>query len=189
MNLIIENKESKNLSDYSLEARNGENGVEEPLFPESELNGPKIRYGYQTGGMKYLIPDGAVSELVQNIKIYYLPNAPKWICGLVNIHGNVIPVVDIASLTGDEISHLNKSNILSVKNNDAIVGVLIDGLPEAISENDSEISNKSEINRLPGEINRFIKEGLKSNGSVWFDLDIFGLLKELALYHSGNNQG
>ena len=68
------------------------------LYQEPEGGGPKIRYGYRTGSMRFLVPEGTVSELLEQLaKIYHLPNAPRWVVGLINMHGNVIPVVDVAS--------------------------------------------------------------------------------------------
>lgn len=183
MHLISDDNQLNGLVENTLEAKDGDFSAEDLLFQEHDSNGPRIRYGYQTSGMKLLVPEGSVSELLHGLNIYHLPNAPKWICGLINMHGNVIPVVDVASITGDEISHISKSNILVIKNQEAAVGVLIDGLPEAIKENE----HVDDISGIPEELHNYIKEGLSSNGAVWHELDIYNLLKELALLHAGNN--
>jgi chemotaxis signal transduction protein len=98
------------------------------------------------------------------------------------MHGNVIPVIDLASLTGDEISHLSKSNILAIRKNDIAVAVLIDGLPEAVTE--TEVVKISDIGDLPAELNNYMNEGISSKSVVWIELNIYGLLKELALLHA-----
>lgn len=181
MNLVMDSSEEKVVLESKVNTPDLDIASDEVLFQEGGLDGPEIRYGYQTGGMRYLVPKGAISELIQGIKIYHLPNAPKWVCGLINLHGNVIPVIDIVSMTGNEISHLSKSNILAIKNNESTIGVLIDGLPEAITKNDDYDKYNNSINQLPVQIRKFTVEGLLFNGNVWFELDIFSLLRELAL--------
>lgn len=180
--MISENNQLSMIELASVNARDGDSVVDELLFDEASINGPKIRYGYKTGGMRFLVPEGAVSELLHGAKIFHLPNAPKWVCGLINMHGNVIPVIDLASLTGDEISHLSKSNILAIRKNDIAVAVLIDGLPEAVTG--TEIVKISDIGDVPAELNNYMNEGISSKSVVWIELNIYGLLKELALLHA-----
>ena len=183
MHLISDENQLTGAVEDILEAKDGDFDAEKLLFHEPDTDGPRVRYGYQTSGMNILVPEGSVSELQHGLNIYHLPNAPKWICGLINMHGNVIPVVDVASISGNEISHISKSNILVIKKHDAAVGVLIDGFPEAITENEHVINTSG----IPAELRNYIKEGLSSNGDVWHELDIYSLLKELAILPAGNN--
>lgn len=166
----------------AVKARDGDLLANELLFEEANINGPQMRYGYRSGEMRFLVPKGAVSELLHGARVYHLPNTPKWVCGLINMHGNVIPVIDLVSLTGDEISHLSTSNILAIREHDTSVAILIDGLPEAVEEN--EIVTVSDVSSIPGELNNYINEGISSSGVIWCELDIYGLLKELALLHA-----
>ena len=183
--LNTENSQLPNVMFETDKSRDGDLLVDEMIFEEANLTGPKIRYGFVTGGMRFLVPEGAVSELLHGARIYHLPNAPQWVCGLINMHGNVIPVIDLVSLTGDVISHLSKSNILAIRKHDTAVGVLIDGFPEAVAEN--EIVTVSEVSGFPAELNNYLYDGVTSNGVIWCELDIFGLLKKLALLHADTN--
>ena len=146
------------------------------LFQEAEDGGPKIRYGYRTGSMRFLVPEGTVSELLNSTKIYHLPNAPSWVAGLINLHGNVIPVVDVASFAGDEISPLQKSNVLAIGNNETAVGILIDGLPEAIKANEIVTS----LSAVPEKLEGYVKTGLYSDGYNWYELAVYELFQKLA---------
>ncbi len=149
---------------------------EDILFQEGEIGGPKIRYGYRAGNMRFMVPEGAVSELLHDSKIYHLPNAPRWLVGLINMHGNVIPVIDIASYVGDDISRLQKSNILAIGKSEYAIAVLIDGLPEAIKENETVTGLSSVHEKLEG----YVKTGLYSNGYNWYEFDIYELFEKLA---------
>ena len=146
------------------------------LYQEPEGGGPNIRYGYRTGSTRFLVPEGTVSELLHSTKIYHLPNAPNWIVGLINLHGNVIPVVDIASYVGDGISRLQKSNVMAIGTNEAAIGLLIDGLPEAIKENEI-ITGMSAV---PEKLEGYVKAGLYSDGYNWYEFDVYKLFQKLA---------
>jgi twitching motility protein PilI len=126
--------------------------------------------------MRFLVPEGTVSELLHNTIIYHLPNAPRWLVGLINLHGNVIPVVDVASYVGEEISHIKKSNVLAIGRSEAAIGILIDGLPVAIKENDIITS----LNAVPESLVGHITSGLYSEGYNWYEFDIYDLFKKLA---------
>ena len=146
------------------------------LYQEPEDGGPKIRYGYRTGSMKFLVPEGTVSELINSTKIYHLPNAPRWVVGLINMHGNVIPVFDVASYIGDEVSRLQKSNVLAIGSNEAAIGILIDGLPEAIKENEIVTG----VSAVPDKLEGYVKAGLYSDGYNWYEFEVYKLFELLA---------
>ncbi|NNF96758.1 MAG: hypothetical protein HKM94_07530 [Halobacteria archaeon] len=150
--------------------------LDDVLFQETEDGGPKIRYGYRTGSMRFLVPEGTVSELLHSTKIYHLPNAPRWVVGLINMHGNVIPVVDVASYVGDEISHLQKSNVLAIGRSETAIGILIDGLPEAIKENEIETG----LSAMPEKLDGYVKAGLYSDGYNWHEFEVYKLFQKLA---------
>lgn len=151
----------------------GPDGV---LFQEPEGGGPKIRYGYRTGSMRFMVPEGTVSELIHSTNIHHLPNAPKWVVGLINMHGNVIPVVDVASYAGDEISHLQKSNVLAIGKSETAIGVLIEGLPEAIKENEIVTG----LSAVPEKLDGYVKAGLYSDGYNWYEFEVYKLFQKLA---------
>ena len=177
MYLVSDKDESSASEADALKAVEGMLSPDEILFSEGEVEGPKIRYGYRVAGMRFIVPEGTVSELLHNSKIYHLPNAPGWLVGLINMHGNVMPVVDIASYAGVEISHLKKSNILAMGENENAIGVLIDGMPEAIKENESI----TDLSSVPDKLSDFISTGLYADGYYWFEFNIFDLFKKLAL--------
>ena len=150
--------------------------TDDVLFQEPQVGGPKIRYGYRSGSMKFLVPEGTVSELLESAIIYHLPNAPRWLVGLINMHGNVIPVVDVASYAGDEISHLQKSNVLAIGNSESAIGVLIDGLPEAIKEN-GVVTNTS---AMPEKLDGYVEAGIYSDGYNWDEFEIYKLFEKIS---------
>ena len=176
MYLVSNNDKTPETEEHAFNPEEGMLGPDEILFQEPEDGGPKVRYGYRTGSMRFLVPEGTVSELLHNTKIYHLPNAPRWLVGLINLHGNVVPVVDIASYVGEDISHIKKSNVLAIGKSETAIGVLIDGMPEAIKENEVITS----LSAVPERLEGYITAGMYSDGYNWFEFEVYKLFKKLA---------
>ncbi|HSR62107.1 MAG TPA: chemotaxis protein CheW, partial [Gammaproteobacteria bacterium] len=63
---------------------------------EEELK--HIRYGFRIAGQNLLFEKTVPCEAIQNSLIYPVPNTPVWLSGLINLRGNLIPVIDLSSL-------------------------------------------------------------------------------------------
>jgi chemotaxis signal transduction protein len=97
------------------------------------------RQGYRVGKLNILAKFDASSELLVMPSIYRLPGAPDGVKGLANLHGNVVPVFELARWFN--VSHdLNTTQMLLVLGHgDEAVAVIIDGLPvrKRFSPNDA----------------------------------------------------
>lgn len=88
------------------------------------------RQGYRLGGLFILAKYNATSELAPLPAVYRLPGAPDGVVGLANLHGNVVPVFELARWF--EVTHDPKATpmLLVLGFGDAAVGIIIDGLPQ-----------------------------------------------------------
>ena len=79
--------------------------------------------------MRLLAPFATASELVEMPNVYPLPRMPANLLGLVNLHGRIVPLFDLAPLF--ETQHLprEKRMLLVIGHGDAAAGIVIDGLP------------------------------------------------------------
>jgi purine-binding chemotaxis protein CheW len=50
---------------------------------------------FEVGGVRYALPTSDVSELARAVTIVPLPKAPPIVEGVINVHGRVVPVLDI----------------------------------------------------------------------------------------------
>ncbi len=69
------------------------------------------------------------SELVEMPTVYPLPRMPANLLGLVNLHGRIVPLFDLATLF--ETTHLprEKRMVLVIGHGNDAAGIVIDGLP------------------------------------------------------------
>jgi len=55
---------------------------------------------FDLGGVRYALPTSDVSELTRAVTIVPLPKAPPIVEGIINVHGRVVPVLDIRARFG-----------------------------------------------------------------------------------------
>jgi len=88
-----------------------------------------VRQAFRIGHMRLLAPFATASELVEMPNVYPLPRMPANLLGLVNLHGRIVPLFDLAPIF--ETQHLprEKRMLLVIGHGDAAAGIVIDGLP------------------------------------------------------------
>ncbi len=87
------------------------------------------KQGYRVGNLGFLTGYDTASELSEMLPIFPLPGTADWVKGLINLHGNIVPVFDFAAMLG--IEQAQRGNMLLILGHaDARAAVLIDGMPE-----------------------------------------------------------
>ncbi|MFZ1546304.1 MAG: chemotaxis protein CheW [Candidatus Nitrotoga sp.] len=68
--------------------------------------------GFEVQNIKFLVPHAQVNEISEILPAFRLPNTGRWLLGLVNLHGNLVPVFDLASLVGGGCDTKSKTMLL-----------------------------------------------------------------------------
>ena len=68
--------------------------------------------GFEVQNIKFLVPHAHVNEISEMLPVFRLPNTGRWLLGLVNLHGNLVPVFDLASLVGGTCDTKSKTMLL-----------------------------------------------------------------------------
>jgi twitching motility protein PilI len=91
-----------------------------------------VRQAFRIGHMRLVAPFATASELVEMPNIYPLPRMPENLLGLVNLHGRIVPLFDLADLF--ETTHMprEKRMVLVFGHGNDAAAVVIDGLPRRI---------------------------------------------------------
>lgn len=89
--------------------------------------------GMTIGGEQYALPIDRVQEIVPRARITRVPKAPTHIMGVMNLRGNIVPVIDIAkrfeigeTTVGDE------GRIVVVAVNGEVVGLAAERVSQVI---------------------------------------------------------
>jgi chemotaxis signal transduction protein len=88
-----------------------------------------VRQAFRIGHMHLLAPFATASELVEMPNVFPLPRMPANLLGLVNLHGRIVPLFDLAPLFQTEHLPREKRMLLVIGHGDAAAGIVIDGLP------------------------------------------------------------
>lgn len=96
--------------------------------------------GFRVGNEEYGLALESVQEVITVPRITRVPNAPSYIQGVINLHGNVIPVVDVARRfnIGQTAISAN-SRIVVVDTEDEVIGLLAEEVSKVTRLNSSDI--------------------------------------------------
>jgi purine-binding chemotaxis protein CheW len=128
---------------------------------------------FSIGAVDFALDIMRIKEIVKPLKITTIPKAPRFIEGVINLRGNIIPIVDLRKRFGVKIpeSPLSSERIIIAKLNGKIIGLIVDLVTNVLSLGKSDISPPPEI--VKGISSQFIK-GLGKVGSrliLLIDLD------------------
>ncbi len=134
----------------------------------------KVRYGFRAVGFCFLIQEGVASEVVPSMPCTSIPNTPDWLMGMMNLHGNLVPICSLARVSGIPSLHNSSQTapstepmILVLGKGDTAAGFVIDGYPQAVV-------NPRAINHVPNIsqwLSRATAHTFISGDEVWLEFD------------------
>lgn len=149
----------------------------EIIFPDKDSTRIFSRYGYKITNMNFLVPENIISKVIKDPNIYKLPNSPSWIEGLINVRGNIIPVMNINNLVKKTSSEkYNHVLVISESGNKPAIAIMISDIPVSLEHND----NKASASNYPAELHGFIQDGFIQGNLDWVEFNPQDLFEKLA---------
>ncbi|NLY76979.1 MAG: chemotaxis protein CheW [Tissierellia bacterium] len=100
---------------------------------------------FKLGKEYYGLPIDNVLSIEKPSKTTRIPNAPDYIIGLINLRGDVIPVIDLRVKLGMEKIGIDKdSRIIIVREKDIVVGLMVDSSKEVLDIDEENIDKPPE---------------------------------------------
>lgn len=104
-----------------------------------------------------------------------LPDSPKYIEGVINYAGNILPIMSLAKRFNiDESSLQDEAKIIVAKENDDKIGIIVDKVLAVCDVNGNEIEEAPEA--VSGISKRYIKGLIKSDGKIIIFLNLTAIL-------------
>ena len=152
------------------------NDEEEDLWDESEDDAMKDRYlTFRVGDEVYGIEIAYVTEIVGMQKITEVPDMPDFVRGVINLRGQVIPVIDVrARFRMEDRKYDDRTCVVVVQLNETSIGLVVDTVNEVMDIPAAQVSPPPKIGQ--GEGNRYIKGMGKVGEQVKILLDVSKLL-------------
>jgi chemotaxis signal transduction protein len=156
-------------------------GVSRSLAAAGEV---QARQGFRIGGLNFMVRYEDGSELTDIPAIHQLPNAPAWLRGIVNLHGSLVPVFDLARFAGVDAhveSHAESGSgtrpmLLVLSHGADAAGIVIDGLPQRLRWSSDA---QADPDTAPAAVAPHVRDAAFIDGELWFDLDCRSLLDAL----------
>ncbi|WP_415396452.1 chemotaxis protein CheW [Sulfurimonas sp. CS5] len=104
--------------------------------------------GFIIGEEEYAIPILSIQEIIKPFTWTRVPQVPKYVMGVFNLRGAVIPLIDLRLKFGiSEKKHSDETRFIVMKDGDDVAGFVIDRLTMAIR------IKKADIGPAPDTIN------------------------------------
>ena len=103
----------------------------------------------------YLVSVKFVAEVIRVPRIVPVPDVPDYLPGVVNLRGQVIPVVDVPRRFGLESRAEKRRVIIVIEDNGQHVGLLVDEVRRVVAVSDDRLDR-----RLLGDRSRSVVEAV-----------------------------
>lgn len=107
---------------------------------DSEKAKPVELLTFQLSDQEYSLDIMCVREIRGWTRATPLPHAPKYMKGVINLRGTVLPVMDLAERLGLPVSeHTDRNVIIVVKHEDTMSGLLVDAVSDIIALTEQDL--------------------------------------------------
>ena len=101
---------------------------------------------FNLGAEEYAIDILSVQEINRILPITRIPNAPHYVVGVINLRGNVIPVIDLHKRLNIQLQdNSEQTRIIILKVGEMIAGIIVDGVTEVLKLDHGQIEEASNI--------------------------------------------
>ena len=83
---------------------------------------------FEVGGRTYGCDTAAVREIVPFRRCTRLPGAPPYVCGLVNLRGTIVTVLDLGLRLGGPAVSRDEGSVILVEQGGRVVGLGVDAM-------------------------------------------------------------
>ncbi|MFR1871606.1 MAG: chemotaxis protein CheW [Coprococcus sp.] len=112
---------------------------------------------FTSDGLTIGISTDYVTEIITNHSITVLPLVPDYVKGIINLRGQIIPIVDIRLRMGKEaIAYTNHTCIIVLNIDSVLIGIVVDMVQQVID------IDKSLISSMPIEDHQELINGMVS---------------------------
>ena len=111
----------------------------------TEYNSAEYFVSFSLDGQWYALPLSQVEQSLRMVALVAVPESPPWISGLLNLHGRVIPVLDLRNRFGLSPKPLHKDDrLLVVGTNGRTIAIIADELGEVLEVPDGQTEKPPE---------------------------------------------
>lgn len=113
----------------------GDANFEEPIDSSSEIEGADVSQivSFRLANEEYGVDIMRVQEIILMGHITQVPQVPDYICGLINLRGHVLPIIDLRMRFGLSVTDPDEyTRIIVINVSDRTVGIVVDAVSEVL---------------------------------------------------------
>ena len=96
---------------------------------------------FSSNGLNIGVSTNYVIEIITNHIITVLPLVPDYVKGIINLRGQIIPIIDIRLRMGNpSIDYTNPTCIIVLNINSVQIGIIVDDVQQVMDIDQSQIS-------------------------------------------------
>lgn len=114
---------------------------------------------FSSNGLTIGVSTNYVIEIITNHMITMLPLVPDYVTGIINLRGQIIPIIDIRLRMGNpSIDNTSSTCIIVLNINSVQIGIIVDAVQQVMDIDQSQISP------VPVENQQKLINGMVSSG-------------------------
>jgi chemotaxis signal transduction protein len=132
----------------------------------------------------YAIPVELLTEIIISQKIFPVPSTPSHVLGVINLRGNIVPIVDIRPVLSLPLQSIS-GQIAIVKHGNITLGIVVDNVTEVVGVPEGDVmaipSDYGNQQKSGGSRSRFLSGIIQRKSSVSALLNIERIFEEIKL--------
>ncbi|MDQ6718106.1 MAG: chemotaxis protein CheW [Gemmatimonadota bacterium] len=145
-------------------------GTEASAAPERRL------LLFEIAGKIFACDMSAVREIIPFQLVTRLPGAPSTVCGIINLRGNIVTVLDLGARVGKTPCDRAKGSILLVPYRDRLIGIGVDEVRDLQSVRADELQRAGDLSAFDSGIILGLAE---VEGDLAVILDINAIVRDV----------
>ncbi len=142
-----------------------------------QKNEEKKYLTFRVASETYALNLRKTKEIIKPSKITVVPNTEEYIIGVINLRGQIVPVIDMGErlkLTGDKAA-IELRKIIIVEIEDVLIGLMVAQVNEVVEVNEEKIE---EVNETTDNIKRkYIKGVIRVKNNLIILMNLKNLLQ------------
>ncbi|HEY1977322.1 MAG TPA: chemotaxis protein CheW [Candidatus Baltobacteraceae bacterium] len=100
-----------------------------------QLSGEVVQVvSFRLGGEEYGVDIAQVQEIIRMVEITHVPRAPRFMEGVINLRGQLIPIIDLRTRFGmSRINPTKSTRIVVTEIGNKRVGIVVDSVSEVLN--------------------------------------------------------
>lgn len=139
--------------------------------------------GFRIGKINLVSPLDQVNEILHCPKLTLVPGTQKWVKGIANVRGTLMPILDLNGYLGIESSAptLSQSRVLVIKEDENLVGLMVDEVLGIRHFRDED--KVTSVARFEESLNAYVRGAFRRHGQETLVFNMQALANHPDFYH------